>query len=138
MSTVSTLINWGASYLTNDLYHRFIRPEADQRELGLMCRVASVIVAVFGAAPPLVADDVATVFRLVIAIGTGPGVVLILRWFWWRVNAWAELSAMITGFCIGLITTIAPELTIADFGLRVVVITLVTAAVWLRSEARRV
>src|SRR5690625_1020629 len=131
MSTVSTLINWGASYLTNDLYHRFIRPEADQRELVLMGRVASVIIAVFGAAAAFVADDVATVFRLVIAIGTGPGVVLILRWFWWRVNAWAELSTMITGFCIGLITTIAPELTIADFGLRIVVITLVTAAVWL-------
>src|SRR5690625_6346183 len=60
MSTVSTLINWGASYLTNDLYHRFIRPEADQRELVLMGRVASVIIAVFGAAAAFVADDVAT------------------------------------------------------------------------------
>ena len=131
MSTVSTLINWGASYLTNDLYHRFMRPEADQKELVLMGRVASVMIAVIGAAAAFVADDVATVFRLVIAIGTGPGVVLILRWFWWRVNAWAELSAMIAGFCIGFITTVAPTLTIQDFGLRIVVITLVTAAIWL-------
>lgn len=73
----------------------------------------------------------ATVFRLVIAIGTGPGVVLILRWFWWRINAWAELASMIGGFLTGLFTTVVPVLMIEDCGIRLIVITLITAAIWI-------
>ncbi len=130
MSTISTNINWGASYLTNDLYRRFIDPDASQQQLVLVGRVASVLITAFGAIATFFAQDVATVFRLVIAIGTGPGVVLILRWFWWRINAWAELAAMIAGFLIGLFTTVIPVLTIADFGLRLVVITALTTLVW--------
>ena len=131
MSTVSTLINWGASYLTNDLYARFLRPEAGDRELVLAGRVASVAIAVLGAVGAFVAEDVATVFRLIIAIGTGPGLVLILRWFWWRINAWAELAAMLAGFLVGLATSVVPVLVIADFGARLMVTSLVTAAIWL-------
>ncbi|MFQ5570432.1 MAG: sodium:solute symporter family protein [Rhodothermales bacterium] len=130
MSTVSTLINWGASYLTNDLYRRFMRPEATQRQLVAVGRVATVFITVLGAAAAFVAQDVATVFRLVIAIGTGPGVVLILRWFWWRINAWAELAAMVAGFLVGLFTTVLPVLTITDFGLRLMVITGITTVIW--------
>ncbi len=131
MSTVSTLINWGASYLTNDLYARFMRPNASQAELVLSGRIASVIVTVIGAIAAFTAEDVATVFRLVIAIGTGPGIVLILRWFWWRINAAAELAAMIGGFVIGLITSVVPLLTIEDFGLRLLVTSLITAIIWI-------
>jgi Na+/proline symporter len=131
MSTVSTQINWGASYLTNDLYQRFIRPDATQAELVAAGRGASIIIAVFGALAAFFAESVATVFRLVIAIGTGPGVVLILRWFWWRINAWAELAAMVAGFVAGLLTTVVPVLTVEDFGLRLVLITLFTAVVWI-------
>ena len=131
MSTVSTLINWGASYITNDLYKRFIHPDASQRELVTVGRIASVVVAIFGAMAAFFSERVATVFRLVIAIGTGPGVVLILRWFWWRINAWAELSAMVAGFAVGLLTTVVPVLTIDDFGLRLLLITALTAAVWI-------
>ncbi len=130
MSTVSTLINWGASYLTNDLYARFIRPEADQRELVLAARGASVLVTVLGAGAAFFSQDIGTVFRLIIAIGTGPGVVLILRWFWWRVNAWAELAAMLAGFVVGLVTSVVPVLQVEDFGLRLLVTTLITMAVW--------
>ena len=131
MSTVSTNINWGASYLTNDLYRRFMRPEATQAELVRAGRVASVLITAFGALAAFFFDDIVVVFRLVIAVGTGPGVVLILRWFWWRINAWAELSSMIAGFLTGVFTTLVPVLTIADFGVRLMVITLVTAAVWI-------
>jgi Na+/proline symporter len=130
MSTVSTLINWGASYLTNDLYARFLRPGAGGRELVLAGRVASVIVTVLGAIGAFFAEDVATLFRLIIAIGTGPGLVLILRWFWWRINAWAELAAMLTGFLVGLATSVVPLLVIADFGARLIVTSLVTTAIW--------
>lgn len=131
MSTVSTLINWGASYLTNDLYGRFIRPAASQAELVSMGRIASVLVTVLGAMAAFYAQDITTVFRLVIAIGTGPGLVLILRWFWWRINAAAELAAMLAGFVIGLFTSVVPLLKIEDFGWRLIVTSGLTAAIWL-------
>ncbi|MEO0541087.1 MAG: sodium:solute symporter family protein [Cyanobacteria bacterium P01_A01_bin.105] len=130
MSTVSTLINWGASYLTNDLYGRFMRPEATQAELVNAGRMASVLVTVLGAAAAFFATDVTTVFRLVIAIGTGPGLVLILRWFWWRINAAAELSSMVGGFIIGLVTSVFPLLQISNFGLRLSVTAGITTVIW--------
>lgn len=130
MSTVSTLINWGASYLTNDLYGRFINPDASQTELVNVGRITSVIVTVLGATAAFFASDVATVFRLVIAIGTGPGLVLILRWFWWRINAAAELSSMVAGFLIGLLTSIVPVIQISDFGLRLLVTAGITTMIW--------
>ncbi|NEO97336.1 MAG: Na+:solute symporter [Symploca sp. SIO2E9] len=131
MSTVSTSINWGASYLTNDLYRRFIHPNATESELVLIGRSASVLVTVLGAFAAFKADNIATVFRLVIAIGTGPGLVLILRWFWWRINAAAELTAMIGGFVVGWTTSIVPILKIEDFGLRLLVTAGITGAAWI-------
>ena len=133
MSTVSTSINWGASYLTNDIYRRFLKPNASQAELVMMGRIASVLVTVFGAIAALNSTDITTVFRLVIAIGTGPGLVLILRWFWWRINAAAELAAMLGGFIIGLITSINPEFNqlFADFGYRLLFISGTTALLWI-------
>ncbi|PEN06461.1 sodium:proline symporter [Longimonas halophila] len=131
MSTVSTQINWGASYLTHDVYARFVRPEATQDELVLAGRAASLLIATIGAVAAFFSESVATIFRLVIAIGTGPGVVLILRWFWWRINAWAELSAMCAGFLIGLTTTLYPGAIIDDFGLRLGAITVLTGIVWI-------
>lgn len=132
MSTVSTSINWGASYLTNDLYRRFFVPDASQAQLVFAGRVASVLVTVLGAIAAFFAQDIATVFRLVIAIGTGPGLVLILRWYWWRINSAAELTAMVVGFVIGLLSMI-PNLNLfpTDFGLRLVVISGLTAIVWI-------
>lgn len=131
MSTVSTSINWGASYLTNDLYQRFIKPNAQQSELVLAGRIASVVVTALGAMAAFFSQDVATVFRLVIAIGTGPGLVLILRWFWWRINAIAELTAMVGGFIIGLTTSIVPIIQIEEFGLRLLVTTVITSVLWI-------
>ncbi len=133
MSTVSTSINWGASYLTNDIYLRFLKPDASQAELVAVGRIASVMVTVFGAIAALYSTDITTVFRLVIAIGTGPGLVLILRWFWWRINAAAELAAMLCGFIIGLIISINPELNqiFPDFGYRLLFISGTTALLWI-------
>lgn len=132
MSTVSTSINWGASYLTNDLYRRFFAPNASQQQLVFAGRIASVVVTIIGAIAAFYAKDITTVFRLVIAIGTGPGLVLILRWYWWRINATAELSAMVAGFIIGL-TSVIPNLNLFpdDFGLRLVIISASTAVIWI-------
>ena len=131
MSTVSTSVNWGASYLTHDLYQRFIRPQAAERELLLVGQLTSVLLLVLGVITALISDSIGAVFRLVIAIGSGPGVVLVLRWFWWRVNAAAELAAMLCGFAVGLVTSVLPLVRIEDYGLRLMVITAVSALVWL-------
>ncbi|WP_036484363.1 sodium:solute symporter family protein [Myxosarcina sp. GI1] len=131
MSTVSTSINWGASYLTNDIYRRFLKPNASQAELVSVGRLTSVLVTVFGAIAALYASDITTVFRLVIAIGTGPGLVLILRWFWWRINAAAELAAMLGGFIIGLVTSINSDFNQIDFGYRLLIISAATALIWI-------
>jgi len=131
MSTVSTSVNWGASYLTHDLYQRFLRPNASQQELLLVGQLMSVLLLVLGVVTALISDSIGTVFRLVIAIGTGPGVVLVLRWFWWRINAAAELAAMLCGFVVGLVTSVVPLLKIADYGERLMVTTGFTAVVWI-------
>jgi len=133
MSTVSTLINWSASYMTNDLYARFARPHAGQKELVLAARVASVLVTVIAGFAAFHASSIANVYRLILAVGTGPGVVLILRWFWWRVNAEAELAAMLAGFIVGLLTSVNNpiyNLHIEDFGLRLFVTTAISILVW--------
>ena len=131
MSTVSTSVNWGASYLTHDLYQRFVRPQASEKELLLVGQLASVLLVVFGVLTALISSSIGTVFRLVIAMGTGPGVVLVLRWFWWRVNAAAELAALLGGFLIGFSTSVVPVLRIEDYGVRLLVTTLLTAGLWL-------
>lgn len=143
MSTVSTQINWGASYLTNDIYRRFIKPDATQTELVNAGRIASVLITALGGFVAFQINSIVEIFGLVIAIGTGPGMVLILRWFWWRVNAAAELAAMLTGFVIGLFTSVVPGLikrgilpeglpvlSFDSTGEKLLIITTVTTIVW--------
>ncbi|MGD8699446.1 MAG: Na+:solute symporter [Gemmatimonadales bacterium] len=130
MSTVSTQINWGASYVVNDLYLRWLRPEASDRERVWVGRAASVVIVAFAATAAFFAQDIGTVFRFMIAIGTGPGAVLILRWFWWRVNAWAELAAMLAGLLIALLSY-HPIFGEVDFGVRLAVTAFGAAAVWI-------
>ncbi|EAW35905.1 sodium:solute symporter family protein [Lyngbya sp. PCC 8106] len=130
MSTVSTSINWGASFITNDLYLRFVKPDASQTQLVFIGRLSSVLVTVLGAGAAFLATDVATVFRLVIAIGTGSGLILILRWFWWRINAAAELTAILASFFVGMTTSLVPLFKIEDFGLRIMFITACVTILW--------
>ncbi len=130
MSTVSTQINWGASYVVNDLYLRWARPQASDRERVWVGRLASMVIVGLAAIAAFFAQDIGTVFRFIIAIGTGPGAVLILRWFWWRVNAWAELAAMLSGMLIALLSYL-PAFGDIDFGLRLAVTAFGSAAVWI-------
>ncbi len=131
MSTVSTSINWGASYLTHDLYQRFLRPRASQRELLVIGQVTTLLLLIFGIFTALISNSIGNIFRLVIAIGTGPGVVLVLRWFWWRINARAELAAMLSGFVVGLTTSVVPVFQIEDYGIKLIVTTTFTGIIWL-------
>ncbi len=125
MSTVSTQVNWGASYLVNDLYARFAPPQ-DDATLLRAARWATVGLTLLAATVSFFMDDVGTVFRLLILIGTGPGLVLLLRWFWWRINAWAEIAAMVAGLVVALVT-LRYELT---FGWRIILTAFGSMAVW--------
>jgi hypothetical protein len=95
-------INWGSSYIANDLYRRFMHKSASQKELVLVGRLSSVMLAALASVVAFYATDIGKIFTFMIAIGTGPGAVLILRWFWSRVNAWAEIAAMVAGLLIAL------------------------------------
>jgi Na+/proline symporter len=129
MSTVSTQVNWGASYLVHDLYARFTG-EAEDRKLLRAARWASIGITLLAATLSFFMDSVGTVFRFLILIGNGPGLVLLLRWFWWRVNAWAEISAMVAGLLLAL-ATFLPALAGLTFGQRLLLTAFGSLAVWL-------
>ncbi len=102
MSTISTELNWGASYLINDVYRRFLRPQASEPQLVRTSRVATVVLAIAAAAITFYMDSIAGAWKLLLATGAGTALVLILRWFWWRINAWSEVSAMSTAAVVSL------------------------------------
>ena len=102
MSTISTELNWGASYLINDFYRRFIKPDASEERLISAARVATILLALASAAITFYMDSIAGAWKLLLATGAGTGSVLILRWFWWRINAWSEVSSMIAAFVVSL------------------------------------
>jgi SSS family solute:Na+ symporter len=129
MSTVSTQVNWGASYLVHDLYARF-SGVTDERRLLRSARWASLLITVLAASVSFFMDDVGAVFRFLILIGNGPGLVLLLRWFWWRINAWAELSAMLAGLGLALLTYL-PALDGLTFGQRLLLTAFGSMAVWI-------
>ena len=129
MSTVSTQVNWGASYLVHDIYGRFTG-QTDDGKLLRAARWASILITLLAATLSFFMDSVGTVFRFLILIGNGPGLVLLLRWFWWRVNAWAEISAMIAGLLLAL-ATFLPALAGLTFGQRLLLTAFGSLAVWL-------
>jgi solute:Na+ symporter, SSS family len=131
MSTVSTQVNWGASYAVRDLYQRFVRPAADDRQLVRVSRWATVVITVVAAAASFVASDVGTVFRFMILIGNGTGAVLLLRWFYWRVNAWTEWTALIAGTTLAILCVVVPDLAALTFGAKLAITALGSMALWL-------
>jgi solute:Na+ symporter, SSS family len=103
MSTISTQLNWGASYLVNDLYARFIRPDLGEKELVRASRVSTVILMVASLIVTYFMTSIEEAWRFLLAIGAGTGLVMILRWYWWRINAWSEISAMIASLIASLV-----------------------------------
>lgn len=98
MSTISTQLNWGASYLVNDLYRRYFRPEASEKQLVQVARIASVFMAAFSLFVTSQLSSLQAALEFLIACGAGLGGVLILRWYWWRVSAWSEFIATLAPF----------------------------------------
>ncbi len=97
MSTVGTQLNWGASYLVNDFYRRFVEKNKPDRHYVAASQVATVLLTIISAVVTWYMDSIAGAWKLLIATGAGTGLVLILRWYWWRINAWSEVSAMAVG-----------------------------------------
>ena len=100
MSTMSTQLNLGASYLVNDFYSRFINTSASEDQLVLVGRLFSVVSVIMGAGLGLLLTDASQAFQLLLMIGAGTGLIYILRWFWWRINAYTEIIAMVSSIII--------------------------------------
>lgn len=98
MSTISTQLNWGASYLVNDFYKRFVRPKSSDKQLVLVSRVTTLLLMVVGLLVSTQIESISEVWKFIMECGAGLGLVLILRWYYWRINAWAEIAATITPF----------------------------------------
>jgi Na+/proline symporter len=103
MSTIATQLNWGASYLVNDVYRRFMKPSATERHYVAVSRVATVLLFLGSLLVTSQLQTVEGAWKFLIALGAGTGLVLILRWYWWRINAWSEISAMVASFATSLV-----------------------------------
>ncbi len=113
ISTMDTHLNWGASYLVHDLYRRFIKPEASEKHYVLVSRLVTVGLMILAAALMFLLETARESFELLLSIGAGTGLIYLLRWFWWRINAWSEISAMASSFLIAFGLFIAQKKGVA-------------------------
>ena len=102
VSTISTHLNWGTSYLVHDLYRRFIRADASEKHYVMMGRVVTALLMVFAAGMTFLLETARTGFELLLSIGAGSGLLYLLRWYWWRINAWSEIAAMAVSFVVAI------------------------------------
>ena len=103
MSTISTHLNWGSSYVSLDFYKRFVKPSASEKELVNVGRISTAILMVFAALLALQFESALSTFNILLQIGAGTGLIFILRWFWWRINAYSEITGMVVSFALALI-----------------------------------
>lgn len=132
MSTQATQMNWGSSYLVNDLYRRFIRRSAAERHYVNVSRAATLLTLVLSTVVTLLMDQVSHAWEFLLMLGAGTGLVYILRWYWWRVNAWSEVSAMASALTVSLVLRFVVDTsTPSGFALSLILTTLITTLVWL-------
>ena len=134
MSTISTQLNWGSSYLVNDFYKRFIIKDATDKHYVMISRVSTVLILVLGALATMSMDTISGAWKFLLAIGAGTGSVYILRWYWWRINAWSEISAMIASFLISVFLQFGLNLSTDDpdsFSLVMIITVLGSSIIWL-------
>ena len=112
MSTISTHLNWGASYVVNDFYKQQVNPSATDKQLVRVGRLSTVILMVFSAFLALLLTNALQLFDIILMFGAGTGLIFILRWFWWRINAWSEISAM---FSSGIISIMLSFTFLGDY-----------------------
>jgi solute:Na+ symporter, SSS family len=135
MSTISTHLNWGASYLVNDVYLRFMRPNASPRAQVVASRVATGVLMVCSLIVMSFLSSVEQGWKILIGLGAGTGLVFILRWYWWRVNAWSEISAMVASFATSMLLARygynLDDLSRPTYAITMLITVAVTTVVWL-------
>lgn len=139
MSTISTHLNWGASYIVNDYYKQQINPKASEKRLVAVGRISTVVLMVFSALFALVLQNALQLFEVILMFGAGTGLIFILRWFWWRINAWSEIAAMFSSGIISIIinfTSVGAILFADEIGVfpswaKFPIIVLITTIIWL-------
>lgn len=114
MSTISTHLNWGTSYIINDFYKRFIKKDRNEKHYVLVSRIVTLIMVLISTLLVLVINSISDAWTFIIECGAGLGLVLILRWFWWRINAWSEIAAMIAPFIGYSITKFVLKITFPE------------------------
>ena len=138
MSTISTQLNWGSSYIVYDFYQTQINPSASQKQLVAVGRFSTVLLMVLSTLLALLLQNAMQLFNLLLVFGAGTGLIFILRWFWWRINAWSEITAMLASGLISLLLAI-PSIKASLFGLNGIMpgwsefpfVVFVTTALWL-------
>jgi SSS family solute:Na+ symporter len=141
MSTISTQLNWGSSYIVFDFYKQQINPNASEKKLVAVGRLSTVLLMIISAIVALLMQDAMQLFNLLLVFGAGTGLIFILRWFWWRINAWSEISAMFASGIISLLLTIPKIDTYlfnADNGVfpswaKLLIVVVVTTLAWIIS-----
>jgi len=136
MSTISTHLNWGASYIVNDFYKQTIDPNASEKTLVRVGMGSTVLLMTVSAALALLFTNALEIFQFILMFGAGTGLIFILRWFWWRINAWSELSAMLASGVISLLFKVNNEFLFGAEGLfesylQFPLVVLLTTIVWL-------
>ena len=134
MSTIATQMNWGASYIINDFYRRFVKPEATEKHYVFASRMATLIIVLLSIVVTYYMNRITSGWELVMALGAGTGLVYILRWYWWRVNAWSEIAAMACALIVSLGLrqfAIFDTATPMGFAQSILVTVGVTTLVWL-------
>jgi len=134
MSTISTHLNWGASYIVDDVYKRFMAPDRSERHYVSVARVSTVLLIILAGIVSLWLENALQAFQILLQIGAGTGLIFLLRWFWWRISAWSELSAMIISFLVAIYFEIVHEaLGFAAIhpSLKLVLGVAITTVVWL-------
>ncbi|MBS1831194.1 MAG: Na+:solute symporter [Acidobacteria bacterium] len=134
MSTIATQLNWGASYVVNDFYKRFINTEATERQYVVVSQWATVLLTIGSAIVSYFMDSISGAWQLLISIGAGTGLVLLLRWYWWRINAWSEIAAMLAALAVSVTLQLSPPLDSnpeAANAKVLLITTFVTTVVWL-------
>jgi len=134
MSTIATQLNWGASYIVNGFYRRFIKPKAADRHSVVVSQWTTVLLTVISIVVTFFLTSIAGAWKMLLVTGAGTGLVLLLRWYWWRINAWSEISAMITAFITSLALQIGGGLDSdkpVDFAWIMIITVSVTTVVWL-------
>jgi len=136
MSTVSTQLNWGVSYLMNDFWSRFVQPDAEERRQVFLSRVFTFALGFLSLLVTANLDTIEQAWGLILSASAGLGLVLILRWYWWRVNAWSEIAATVTPIALVAVALLLPEGVQvpglqADFPLNLYAVVAFTTLVWL-------